>query len=110
MRLPLRCVALCVVVLLPAAVLADPIKLKLGHFANDNTVIVYKAWAEAVNAAANGTIQVDVFPNGALGRNLAQQAQLIDSGVEDIGFVVPGITPGRFPDNVVLELPGFSTT
>ena len=106
MRLPLRFALFGFAVLLPAAVLADPVKLKLGHFANDNTVMVYKAWAEAVNAAANGTIQVEVFPNGALGRNLAQQAQLIDSGVQDIGFVVPGITPGRFPDNVVLELPG----
>jgi TRAP-type C4-dicarboxylate transport system substrate-binding protein len=106
MRLPLQLVLFGFAVLLSAVVLADPVKLKLGHFANDNTVAVFKAWAEAVNAAANGAIQIDVFPNGALGRNLAQQAQLIDSGVQDIGFVVPGITPGRFPDNVVLELPG----
>ena len=43
MGLPLRFVALCFAVLLPAAVLADPVKLKLGHFANDNTVTMFKA-------------------------------------------------------------------
>ena len=52
MRLPLRFAALCFAVLLPAVVFADPAKLKLGHFANDNTVAVFEAWAEAVNAAA----------------------------------------------------------
>ncbi len=91
---------------LSTAVCAEPVKLKLGHFGNDKTVEVVKAWAEAVNAEAKGAILVEVYPNGALGRNLAQQAQLIDGGVQDIGFVVPGITPGRFPDNGVLELPG----
>jgi TRAP-type transport system periplasmic protein len=102
---PLKLLVLLLVAV-PVAVLAEPIKLKLGHFANDNSLMVLKAWAEAVNADANGAVQVEIFPNGALGRNLSQQAQLIDNGVQDIGFVVPGITPGRFPDNVVLELPG----
>lgn len=91
------------------AVLAQPVIVKLGHFATSTESIFAKVitpWAATVNSEAKGTIKIELFPNGALGRNLVQQAQLVDNGVEDIGFVVPGVTPGRFSDNVVLTLPG----
>ncbi len=88
---------------------ADPVKIKLGHFASDTEETytgVIKPWAEAVNAEAKGAIVIELFPNGALGRNLPQQAQLIDNGVQDIAFVVPGLSPGRFPDDFGFALPG----
>jgi TRAP-type C4-dicarboxylate transport system substrate-binding protein len=88
---------------------ADPIKIKLGHFTGDTEETylgAIKPWAEAVNAEAKGVILIELYPNGALGRNLAQQAQLIDNGVQDIAFVVPGLSPGRFPDDTAFALPG----
>jgi TRAP-type C4-dicarboxylate transport system substrate-binding protein len=88
---------------------AEPVKIKLGHFTGDTEVTytgAIKPWAEAVNAEANGVILIELYPNGALGRNLAQQAQLIDNGVQDIAFVVPGLSPGRFPDDTAFALPG----
>jgi TRAP-type C4-dicarboxylate transport system substrate-binding protein len=91
------------------AATAEPVKVKLGHFTNDTEsgfVKVIKPWAEAVNKEAQDSIVIELYPNGALGRNLAQQPQLIDNGVQDIAFVVPGLSPGRFPDNSVFELPG----
>src|SRR5208282_6198887 len=50
--------------------------------------------------------EIDEYPNGALGRALPQQAQMVLDGVADIAFVIPGVTPGRFPDNEVMDLPG----
>ena len=86
---------------------ADPVKVKLGHFASDTEETytgAIKPWADAVNAEAKGAIVIELFPNGALGRNLPQQAQLIDNGVQDIAFVVPGLSPGRFPDDSGLRV------
>jgi TRAP-type transport system periplasmic protein len=103
---------LCVMLLVTASaglVHADPVKVKLGHFASDTEETytgAIKPWAEAVNAEAKGAILIELFPNGALGRNLPQQAQLIDNGVQDIAFVVPGLSPGRFPDDSGFALPG----
>jgi TRAP-type C4-dicarboxylate transport system substrate-binding protein len=91
---------------------ADPIKVKLGHFTGDTEETytgAIKPWADAVNAEAKGVIVIELYPNGALGRNLPQQAQLIDNGVQDIAFLVPGLSPGRFPDDAALALPGLFT-
>jgi TRAP-type C4-dicarboxylate transport system substrate-binding protein len=88
---------------------ADPVKIKLGHFAGDTEETytgAIKPWADAVNAEAKGVILIELYPNGALGRNLPQQAQLIDNGVQDIAFLVPGLSPGRFPDDAGFALPG----
>lgn len=88
---------------------AEPVRLKLAMFANDTEmtwVTVIKPWAEQVNAAGKGVVQIDLYPNGALGRSLPEQPQMLLNGVADIAFVIPGITPGRFPDNEVMDLPG----
>jgi TRAP-type C4-dicarboxylate transport system substrate-binding protein len=97
-----------ILALAPAAQ-ADPVKLKLAMFSADTEmtwVTAIKPWAEAVNKAANGAIVIDEYPNGALGKALPQQAQMVLDGVADIAFVIPGVSPGRFPDNEVMDLPG----
>ena len=88
---------------------AQPIKLKMATFSPDSERLyntVKKPFAEAVNKAAGGAIEIELYPNGALGRAPQQQAQMVLDGVTDIGFIVPPFTPGRFPDSEVLELPG----
>lgn len=88
---------------------AEPIKLKMATFSPDTERLyntVKKPFAEAVNKAAGGAIEIELYPNGALGRAPQQQAQMVLDGVTDIGFIVPPFTPGRFPDSEVLELPG----
>src|ERR1700722_1471186 len=97
-----------ILALAPAA-LADPVKLKLAMFSADTEmtwVTAIKPWAEAVNKDAAGAIVIDEYPNGALGKALPQQAQMVLDGVADIAFVIPGVSPGRFPDNEVMDLPG----
>lgn len=89
--------------------LADPIKLKLAVFSPDDERLyttVLKPFAANVNKEAGGTIEIELFPNGALGRAPQQQAQMVLDGVADIGFIVPPFTPGRFPESEVFELPG----
>jgi TRAP-type transport system periplasmic protein len=97
-----------ILALAPAAQ-ADPVKLKLAMFSADTEmtwVTAIKPWAAAVNKDANGAILIDEYPNGALGKALPQQAQMVLDGVADIAFVIPGVSPGRFPDNEVMDLPG----
>ena len=95
--------------LAPMASMADPIKLKFAIFTPDKEqtfITTMKPFAEAVNSEAKGVIEIDLFPNGALGRSPLAQAQMILDGVSDIGWVVASYTPGRFQENDVLELPG----
>lgn len=91
------------------AVLSQPIKLKYAEFSPDTEKIhneVSKAFVAAVNKEAAGVIEIEMFPNGALGRSPQQQAQMVLDGVTDFAFVVPAFTPGRFPETEVFELPG----
>ena len=102
-----RC-AMLGIVLASSAASAEPIKLKLAFFSSDRSLLyraAIKPFADAVNAEARGLLEIEVYFSGALGKDVARQVQLID-GTADIAFVVPGYTPDRFRDNVVLELPG----
>lgn len=87
----------------------QPVKLKMATFSPDTERLyntVKKPWVAAVNKASGGAIEIELYPNGALGRAPQQQAQMVIDGVTDIGFIVPPFTPGRFPDTEALELPG----
>lgn len=95
--------------LLSFSAVAEPIKLKLAYFSSDREqayINAIKPFADAVNADAEGIIEIEVYTSGALGRNFAQQAQLILDGIADIAWVNPGLTPDLFPDNTVIEFPG----
>jgi TRAP-type C4-dicarboxylate transport system substrate-binding protein len=103
-----RCVALAVA-LLPLAAKAEPTKLKFAFFASDREFAfrgVVKPFADAVNSAANGAVEIELHPGGALERSYAQQAQLVLSGGADFAWLHPALTPELFPDNGVIELPG----
>ena len=62
-------------------------------------------WAERVSAASDGTLDVQMFVGGTLGRDPSQQLQLVEDGVADIAWIIPGYTPGRFQEGTVVELP-----
>jgi TRAP-type C4-dicarboxylate transport system substrate-binding protein len=103
-----RCTLLWLI-LLPAASAAEPIKLKMAYFSSDRTttyLAAIKPFVDAVNAEAQGLVQIDVSLSGTLGKDPTQQLQLVLDGTADLAFVVPGYTPERFPDNEVVELPG----
>ena len=88
---------------------AAPIELKLSFFASgkiDAFRYGVKPFVDAVNAEGKGLVAIKVYPNGALGKAVAEQPGLVLEGVADIAWIVPGQTPYRFPDNQALELPG----
>lgn len=94
---------------LPLQAIAQPVTLKLAFFTSDKEVNYAKAiklWADAVNADPSGAVKIEVYPNGALGKALPAQPQMILDGVADIAFVNPALVPGRFPDDQVFEVPG----
>lgn len=104
-----RFIVAALLAVVPALAAAEPIKLKFAVFSPDSERLfntVKKPFAAAVNQASGGTVEIELYPNGALGRAPQQQAQMVLDGVADIGFIVPPFTPGRFPDTEVLELPG----
>jgi TRAP-type C4-dicarboxylate transport system substrate-binding protein len=107
-KIQARC-ALFAFALLPCVAVAEPIKLKLSYYTSDREVIfrtAVKPFVDSVNVAANGLIEIEVFPSGSLGKSYPGQAQLVLDGVADIAFVNPGLTPEQFPDDAVIELPG----
>ena len=101
--------AAALLTLLPFAAAAEPIQLTFSFFASEHTETYehgVKPFVDAVNAEGKGILAIKVYPDGALGRALAEQPGMVLEGVADIAWVVPGQTPYRFPDNQLLELPG----
>jgi TRAP-type C4-dicarboxylate transport system substrate-binding protein len=101
--------AAALIALLPLAAKAEPVVLKLSFFGPDREVNYAKAikpWVDAVNADPSKTVKIEAYPNGALGKALPAQPQMVLDGVADIAFVNPALVPGRFPDDQLFELPG----
>jgi TRAP-type C4-dicarboxylate transport system substrate-binding protein len=91
--------------------LAQEVTLKLSAFIPPQAPTfaqVIKPWAEAVNADGKGIIKIETFPGGVLGGNPGLQPKMVTDGIADIALVIPAYSPGRFPDNDVMELPGLS--
>ena len=106
-----RLAAAAALLLAASGVRAETQHVKLGFFTNEQEmtwVSVIKPFVDAVNRDGKDVVQIDAFTNGALGRDLPQQAQLVLDGVADIAFTVPGYQPGRYPDNGILEMPGLA--
>jgi TRAP-type C4-dicarboxylate transport system substrate-binding protein len=83
-------------------------KLKFAVFTPEAEMtyqVVMKPWAERVNKDSGGTLDIQTFPNGALGRNPALQSKMLQDGVADIAWVIPSYTPGVYLDDDVFELP-----
>ncbi|MDH3233883.1 MAG: TRAP transporter substrate-binding protein [Alphaproteobacteria bacterium] len=92
---------------------AEKSTLKFAVFTPDKEMtftVVMKPWADRVMKDSNGTLQIQLFPNGALGRHPGKQLKMVQDGVADIGWIIPAYTPGRFPDNAVFQLPALINT
>ncbi|MGD9923083.1 MAG: TRAP transporter substrate-binding protein [Pseudorhodoplanes sp.] len=64
---------------------------------------VLEPWAKMVSEKSGGRLKITIYP-GTLGKQ-ADQLQLIQNGIADMGYFVPALTPGRFPLTSVCELP-----
>ncbi|CAM5356025.1 TRAP transporter substrate-binding protein [Eoetvoesiella caeni] len=92
---------------------AEPVKLKLSSFESplgNITANVLTPFARDASAASQGTLQIDVFAGGTLGRSPAQQLKLVTDGIADFAWVVLPYTPGRFDDAEVVGQPFLITS
>lgn len=90
--------------------MAQDVTLKLHQFlpAQANVPkLVLDVWADKVEAASDGRIQVDRFPSMQLGGTPPELMDQAIDGVADVVWTVVGYTPGRFPTTEVFELPFF---
>jgi TRAP-type C4-dicarboxylate transport system substrate-binding protein len=83
-----------------------PIRLRLGHgVPAPHPVSAWLArWAERVGRETNGALQIEVFPGGQLGPMQAY-LDLVRRGGVDIGWILHGSTPDRFPLTGLVDLP-----
>ena len=95
-----RGTAVAALLLLPAFANAEPIKLKLAMFSSDKEmtwVTTIKPWADAVNTAGKGIIEIDEFPNGALDVLCRSSRKSCSTGWPTSHSSSPASPPGAFP-------------
>ena len=66
---------------------------------------VIKPWMAAVEKDQPTKVKLQGFWGGTLGKDPFKQYELVKNGVADVAWVLPGYTPGQFPDLQAFELP-----
>ena len=106
-------VILASVIFASASGAAEPVKLKLSTVVPPKGIAVagiLKPWAEMVNKESQGTVDIEVYAGGVLGRDINMYLKQIDSGVFDIGFFYPTYMGERFSDLEFVYLPFMGET
>ncbi len=80
--------------------------LPLNHFFAENAA---KFWMQEVTRKTNGAVQFEYFPAEQLGK-AKDMMSLTQSGVIDMGYVVPTYVQDKMPLTAVAELPGTFTS
>ncbi len=76
-----------------------------GHYMAEALV---KPWMEEVQARLGDRVSLSYFPASQLGKG-PDFLSLTQSGVVDVGVIVPPLVPEKFPLSAVAELPGSFT-
>ncbi|MFL2502308.1 MAG: TRAP transporter substrate-binding protein DctP [Luminiphilus sp.] len=82
--------------------------LRMGSYINARSIgisQVIRPWADAVQAETGNAVTIVEYWGGSLGKSPAKQFELVKSGVLDIAWILPGYTPGQFPEMGLFELP-----
>jgi TRAP-type C4-dicarboxylate transport system substrate-binding protein len=82
-------------------------RIKVGTFVPEQSVGVsgvIKPWMEAVEAETDD-VTLQGFWGGTLGKDPFKQFELVQNGVADVTWVLPGYTAGQFPEMSLFELP-----
>jgi len=66
---------------------------------------MWQPWADKVNAEAKGKMKITIYPAMQLGGTARDVVSQVKDSVVDMGWTLPGYTPGRFPVSEVFELP-----
>ena len=90
------------------AAFAQEVTLKLEHFlpAGANVPVeILDVWANNLERNSNGRIKIERYATMSLGGTPPELIDHVQDGIVDIGWVVVGYTPGRYPTTEVFELP-----
>ncbi len=82
--------------------------LRVGSYVTDRSIgisRVIKPWVDAVQADAAGALNIDTYWGGTLGKHAHRQYELVQSGILDVTWVLPGYTSGQFTEMGLFELP-----
>jgi TRAP-type C4-dicarboxylate transport system substrate-binding protein len=88
--------------------MAQEVTLRLHQFLPPQSAVpahILDPWADAIEAASDGRIEIQRFPSMQLGGSPPQLIDQVIDGTVDIVWTLPGYTPGRFPRTEVFELP-----
>ena len=86
----------------------DVVKLRWASFVSPkstNNAVSVPNFAKAIEKASEGTLKIELFAGGTLGKSPVQQLTMVENGVSDIAEVVVAYSPGRFPELSMFELP-----
>lgn len=78
------------------------------HINHNIVALVVMPWIKMIEEVAGGEVKFDV-PAGSLAA-AADIPDAIAAGVADIGFIVPGYSPARYPTTRAVELPLLGST
>lgn len=95
------------IALMTASASADPVQVKFAYPSAPNNALFAQgaqAWADDVNKASDGAIEIKIFSGGVLGDN-TNMYDRITGGVIDIGLAVFGPISSVFPKTNVGTLP-----
>lgn len=87
-------------------------KIKIHHFLSTKSAThkdLLVPWAERVNQASKGKLQLTIYPAMQLGGKAPQLFDQARRGTVDIAWTLAGYTPGRFPRMEAFELPFIAT-
>ena len=99
-------VALFLMTVIPIPTQAQPIAMKVYYHAppRGGQGLFYQDWIKQVEKATGGRVKMTFFPGAILGPP-TEAYEMIKSGVIDMGCIVQGFFPGRFPLSDVVQLP-----
>lgn len=92
-----------------ATTIAAEFEFKLHHFLSPKAPAHSKMlapWAERIEKASNGRIEIKIYPSMTLGGKPPQLPRQVRDGVVDMAWMVNAYAGGSFPRTEVFELPG----
>lgn len=82
-------------------------ELRLAHYLppmHNMAANVLPGWADRLEKASDGRLKVTIYPAGQL-LGVSEIFDGVRGGVADLGWSMPGATPGRFPAMSLMEAP-----
>ena len=104
--------AAAIAALVSTPVAAQEVTLRMHQFLPAQATVpsqILDVWADQVEEASGGRIEIQRFPAMQLGGTPPQLIDQVIDGTADIVWTVAGYTPGRFPRTEVFELPFMMT-